>query len=92
MNATYTMEGDKVRVERFGGNLETIVVYRLGYEDLQGIIDTLTLDILRTPGAKTMQLVLAEFLGAMAYLRENLTLEQANAKYATDVNTAWARW
>ncbi|MFA5053380.1 MAG: hypothetical protein WC565_04940 [Parcubacteria group bacterium] len=31
------------------------------------------------------------YCDAMAYMREHLTLEQANAKYAVDTNTAWAQ-
>ena len=30
------------------------------------------------------------YADALAYMREHLTLEMANARYATDTNTAWA--
>lgn len=33
---------------------------------------------------------LRNYRDAMAQMREHLTLEQANARYATDVQTAWA--
>jgi hypothetical protein len=89
MNANYSMVGDKVEVRR-EENDGSSVTYRLDYEDLQHEIDVLTLDIFQYPNAKLMQMVLAEMRGAMAYLRERLTVEQANAAYASETNCSWA--
>ena len=48
------------------------------YAELQAEIDSITRD-------------LTKYTDAMEFMREHLTLEQANARYASDVQTAWAQ-
>lgn len=76
MNATYTMEGDKVRVTRQNGT-----TYALSGKHLNYCITTATRLMNQCPN-RTLAATLEEMVAAMDVL--------VNAKYATDTNTAWA--
>ncbi|MFA4974684.1 MAG: hypothetical protein WC683_18920 [bacterium] len=75
----YQMDGDTVIVERGG------LHYRYTYGELQQSIERHT--VFAQKAAENLETM----RGAMGYLRERLTLEQANARYATDTQTAWGR-
>jgi hypothetical protein len=74
----YQMDGDTVIVERGG------LHYRYTYEELQQSVER------HTVFAQKAAENLATMAGALRFMREHLTLELANAKYAADTNTAWA--
>jgi len=81
----FTMDGDMVRV-----SFSDSQWYVATYAELQDSIDSLKRNIIAKGERPTRIRILQEQEDAMAYMREHLTVEMANAKYAVDTNTAWA--